>query len=368
MTIEVTADVEASLIKEMVSQIDSGAVMDAPRLQEVLQTLEKFECWAPYFRLLHHVLANPRIRTIAHYVRLARVKSLYLDEAADAAHICGRLVNDLKIGFVTIRDEVVPKVIEEEDFTSEALIWEQCLGSLTDQSDKVSCLERLCLIYEKKTHNEALLGTTYERLLQLDPQNIKALRYFKLAFSQNNEWAEVVNVLKTLLGSVRHPQEIFRYGQELAAVNLYQLENPAEAVKALEKYCADSPLDTSTIHYDAYQKMGDIEGCLRVLRGCLLNVEDETSRAVLHHKIASLHEFLGQLEAAMENYQKSVELSSTFLDPVEGMISTAIALKKWEVALGSMRTLIERVEDEESKAQLRQAIRRLENGMEHAAK
>ena len=220
MTAEATPGSEVSLIRDMVVQIDSGAAMDDARRQEVLQTLEKNECWAPYFRLLRMVLADSRVRSMADYVRLARVQSLYLDEAADAAQTCGQLVKDLKIGFVSIRDEVVPKVIEEEDFATEALIWEKSLVHFTDKADKISSLERLCLIYEKKTHNEGTLGGTYERLLNLDPQNIKALRYFKLAYTQNNEWGEVVSVLKTLLQSVRHPQEVFRYGQELAAVNL----------------------------------------------------------------------------------------------------------------------------------------------------
>lgn len=353
-----------SAIRQIIERIDAGQTIGPEERLRFLETLQQYECWAPYFRLLKQITADSKIRTVDDYVRIARVQGLYLDDAAGAAATCAQIVKDLNVGFETIRDEVVPKVLEEEDFFAEAKIWEKCQEQFSLPADKVAALERLCLIYEKKTHNEATLGSAYEKLLRLDPHNIKALRYFKLAFTQNNEWAEVVEVLKTLLQSVKHPQEVFRYGQELAAVLLYQLERPDEAVKVLDKYCADSPLDTSTIHFDAYQRLGDTEGCLRVLRGCLLNVDDDSARSVLHFKIASILEYTGQHRLALENYEKAVKLSSLFLDPLEGMISMGIALKDWGVVKEGLNLLMARVEDDESRVQLNQARKRLENGLE----
>ncbi len=113
--------------------------------------------------------------------------------------------------------------------------------------------------------------------MQLDPLNIKALRYFKLLFTQNYEWEKVVTMLRNLLTASKHARDVFRVGQELAAVLLYQLDRPQEAIDVVTKYCEGSPLDTSTISYDAYQRLNDWQGCLRILRECVLSVEDKIS-------------------------------------------------------------------------------------------
>src|SRR5690606_9965975 len=131
----------------------------------------------------------------------------------------------------------------------------------------------------KKTHNEQLLDRAYKRLREVDPTNVKALRYFKLYFTQANEWEEVVAILKTLLGSVTRPQEVYRVAQELAAIYLYQLDMADEAITTLDTYCEGSPLDASQIMFDAYQRMANWNGCLKVLRQCLVSVGTDRDRA-----------------------------------------------------------------------------------------
>src|SRR5690606_33746452 len=124
------------------------------------------------------------------------------------------------------------------------------------KEDQILCLERLCLLLEKKIFNESQLTSTYEKLLEIDPLNLKALRYFKLILVQDNEWADVASILQKLLKAVRHPEEVFRVAQELATVYLYHLDKPNEAIETIQKYCHKSPLDSSTILFDAYQRIG----------------------------------------------------------------------------------------------------------------
>jgi len=165
---------------------------------------------------------------------------------------------------------------------------------------------------------------------------------------------------------VKHPQELFRVAQELATILLYQLDQADDAIKIINRYCADSPLDTSTILFDAYHRMADWEGCLKVLRECLLNVEDDTARSVLHFKIAGLHEHLGQDKDALENYSRAVDLWPMFLDAVEGAIGISIANKDWDAVEAWLKKLGETVVDERLKGQLGQALGRLSDGRSSA--
>ncbi len=353
-------------VKKLVAEVDAAMPLSAEQRANMLETFEQYECWGPYFRLLKRCIENPTTRQLSDYVRLARVQNLYLEDVFAASDTAAMMVAELKLAYPRFSEEVLPQVIEFEDFAAEATILSAVCDRLPAPTDHVACLERLCMLYEKKTHNEQQLGKTYEKLLSIDPRNVKALRYFKLVFTQNNEWEEVVGILKTLITCVNHPQELFRVAQELAAIFLYQLDMAEEAIHVLETYCSDSPLDTSTILYDAYQRLADWQGCLKVLRQCVLNVDDDSGRAVLHYKIGGLLEQTGDLDNARENFAKAATLWPQFLDAIEGVINIGIAKQDWKLVESWLTTLEGRVTDDRLKVQLRQAQKRVEDGQKHA--
>lgn len=367
MTSAPASSPEVEHVRKLVAQLDGGGPLAPALRQEMLETFEQHECWGPYFRLIKKSLQDASVRQLSDFVRLARVQNLYLEDAFAAAETCSALVTEMKVGYQRFSEEVLPQVIEFEDFSTEATILSAIVDRFSAHADHVAALERLCMLYEKKTHNETQLGKTYEKLLGHDPKNVKALRYFKLVFTQNNEWEEVVGILKTLLGCVDHPQELFRVAQELAAIYLYQLDMAEEAINVLETYCAESPLDTSTIAYDAYQRIGDWGGCLKVLRQCLLNVEDDMGRAILHYKIAALNEQMGDLDQALENFTKAAKLWPQFLDAIEGVVNVGVLKQDWKLIQTWLGTLAEHVSDERLRSQLKQAVRRLQDGVDHAA-
>jgi tetratricopeptide (TPR) repeat protein len=361
-----SSDAVRQSITKMISKVDSGAPLSGEERAEILETLEQHECWNPYFRLIKRQLDDAKTRQLGDYVRLARVQNLYLEDVFAAAETCANMTTAMSVSYEKFNEQILPQVIEFEDFAAEATILGAICDRLPSALDHVACLERLCMLYEKKTHNESQLGNTYEKLLQADPRNVKALRYFKLVFIQNNEWEEVVGVLRTLLECVTHPQELFRVAQELAAIYLYQLDMAEDAITILDTYCESSPLDTSNILFDAYQRLADWQGCLKVLRECLLNVDDDHGRAVLHYKIATLLDQIREPNAALENYIKAAKLWPQFLDAIEAIINITIAKKDWAGLQHWLEVLTERVHDEKLAAQLRQATRRLAEGISHA--
>ena len=361
-----TMNAEAEHVRRVVAHVDANQPLNAEARLEALETLEKFECWAPFFRLIKRSIDQPAQRRLADYVRLARVQNLHLEDKFAAAETCAMMVQHLKLSYAQFREEALAKIIDGEDFPAEATILSAISDRLSANPDLVDCLERLCLLYEKKTHNDGLLGKTYERLLAADPHDLKALRYFKLAYTQNNDWEEVVEILKTMMKAVRRPQELFRVAQELAAIYLYQMDRAEDAIKVLKTYCADSPLDTSTILFEAHQRLADWHGCLIVLRQCLLSVEDDFSRAVLHLKIASLHEQLNELDPALENFAKASNLWPDLLDAIEGVVNVATVKKDWQTIQHWLGVLTAKVTDDRLGAQLRQAQKRLQDGLDHA--
>ena len=357
------ATVPAETIKAMVAEIDSQKTIGEARRAEILDTLETYECWAPFFRLLGRRLADKQKRSLQDYVRAAAVQSRLLEDVFAATATCSALVEDLEIDYKTFYSDVLPRIVDLNDWNTEAAILQGVSGKFKSPKDEVAVLERLCFLFEKKVHNEDKLAESYEKLLAADQSNIKALRYFKLAFTHSHQWEEVAAILAALLKAQLRPQEVFRAGQELAAVLLYQLDRPQDAIRVLEDYCTESPLDTSTIHFDAYMKLGDLPGCIRVLRQCLLNVDDNGSRAVLHYRIGNLYSQLGDKTAAEDNFEKSTNLSENIIQPVESLVSIKLEHLDWTAVRKWMGELQKRIHDEALRNQIEDALKRLDDGI-----
>ena len=355
-------------VRSIVTQVDAGVAIADTLAAEMLDVLEQYECWAPFFRLIKRGLEEGSPERERNYVRLARVQNLYLEDTFAAAESCAALVAHLRPSYLKFSEDMLPHMIEVEDYAAEATLLSAICEHLALQYDHIACLERLCILFEKKTHNESRLAQTYEQLLAKDPRNVRALRYFKLLFTQNNEWDRVVDALTKLLSAVRHPQELYRVAQELAGIYLYQMDMPEAAIAVLAAHCEASPLDTSTILYDAYERLNDWQGCLQVLRQCLLTVESDAGRATLHFRMGGLQLQLGDVSHAYESYQKAAKQPAFLLDALEGLINVSVARQDWAMIEAALAQLQEAVVDERLRGQLQQAQSRLHDGLAHAAK
>jgi tetratricopeptide (TPR) repeat protein len=297
---------------------------------------------------------------------MIRVQIHYLEDVEAASLTCRKLVLAKNMAYSEFRRVVCDRIVDAEDFRTEGALLTGVWESFTRREDQIAAIERLCFIFEKKSHNEHLLRTFYDRLRKMQPDNAKALRYFRNLYSQAQDWPEVIEVLKKLLTSAKHRQEVFRYAQELAAVYLYQLNDAREAIRYIEEYCSGSTLDTSTIHYEAYYRLGNLDGCLRVLRSALLIVEDPQTRAIIHYRMASIYLQSGQAKSAYENFQKTLELNDQFLEAIEGLISCSIRVKDWTSVKDWLVVMAQKTRNDHLAGQLRAGIQRLEEGMASA--
>jgi tetratricopeptide (TPR) repeat protein len=331
---------------------------------ETLSVLETHECWTAWFDAIK--TKNKNGHGLDDYIRMIRVNVFYLEDVESASRLAKELVGNKKMSYTDFRRLVLDKLLESEAYKIEGSLLKGVWDVFSSREDQIAAVERLCFIFEKKSHNETLLQHFYGLLRQMHPENAKALRYFRNLYSQSQDWGSVIDVLKKLLSSAKHKQEVFRYAQELAAVHLYQLGDCREAIRYIEEYCADSTLDTSTVHYEAYYRLGNLEGCLRVLRSALLVVEDGETRAIIHYRIASIYDQLGQPQLAYDNFRKTLELHDDFFEALEGLIRSSIKLKNWVAVKDWLDVMAGKTRSANLVGQLKAGIQRLNEGMAHA--
>jgi tetratricopeptide (TPR) repeat protein len=200
----------------------------------------------------------------------------------------------------------------------------------------------------------------------IDSHNVKALRFFKVVYTQNSEWEEVSKILRALHTSARLEGDKHRYAQELATVYLYQLDRPKKAIEVIERHCSKSHLDTSTIQFEAYSRLGNWAGCLQVLKDCLLRVSDDGARGILFFKIGELEQQLGNTVEAINSFRQSNSLVPEFLEPIESLIEISLAARNWTETVANLNLLASRVVNVDSRGRIEEVKARLEGGIASA--
>lgn len=270
-------------ISALILKAKSKTLLAPLELFENLDILESYECWVPFFKLIerHIPSCEKRDDKLALYKSYIRAQNLHCRRQKDAISMCRKMISDLKMTFKEFSINIQPEILDPTDPYGEATFIKSIYKAFPNKKDRVASLENLCLVYHKKFHDEKSLAGTYDLILSIDKTNIKALKYFKVYYTQSESWESVVTVLEQLLRIAKNDDEKFRVALELAGIYLYQLQAPKKTLNILDKFCTSSSLDTNTLKYDSYLQLREWDKCLRLLDQALSEVSEDHMRASL---------------------------------------------------------------------------------------
>lgn len=329
-----------------------------------LDALESYECWTPLTQLLEGTQDKKKSLLITRKSRLAKIYNLYLFNKADAIKTCRSILETTSIDFSEFCQTVFPKVLGQNDTQNAFEILFGIYEHFKKNSDKILCLERLCFLADKHLHRADILEVLFVKVLELDPGNKKALRFFKHLYTQNKKWEDAANVLLALLRSNDRRVERNRYGQELAMVYLYQLDLPEKCLDALSKYCKEDILNNAEIAYDAYQRLSDLPGCIRVLEDCLDRISTNTHKAIILYRQASLYQSMEDFGNALAKAEASLALKTDFLEAYELVVQLHLSRKDWTSVQAALTKLQQQLSDDTLASKIQEAQDRLTKALQ----
>jgi tetratricopeptide (TPR) repeat protein len=347
-----------------VSRISAGGKLSPSEEAAVLAELEANECWQPLLRHLDGRIARGGDGLDQSYILAIRIRLQYFKDTTAAQALASDLIRRCGLTFRQFRERLLSDdVIQSAGPEVEASLIEAAVGAFDLVGEKVAALERLATVFEKRLFHDQNLFLVFERLTQLDPDNLKALRYFKMVFSQNNEWQQVARILRRMIEVVPGRHEKYRLAHDLACALVYHLNQPRDALVILERYCRESPLDVSQVEYDAAFRTGDLKRCIQVLHTAQRSVRDDAGRAVIQLRMAELHRRTGDFQSMERCLEESIEAWPVFLDPFEPLIQLHLNSGRWDKVIQLLNNLAQRVQDKELVAQIRETVRRVESGL-----
>lgn len=354
-------------VEKILESLDSKEPLDVDRAPDQLKILELYECWEPFFSLLDQLKESRRTKELRDYLWMFRVQLDYREDVGMASSLAVKMVKELGLGYADFKTRVLDWYGLVDDFESEGKILHSILNCFKGKEDRTECLERLCLIHEKKKYDEELLHECFQELIAVDPQNIKALKFFKNLHIQQREFESVVGFLEKIHAATKHPEDKFRVALELATTYLYQVGSPSKAIEVVNQHCSGSHLDTSSLKFEAFYQMEQWQNCSDVLEECLRGVLDDKSQSILHFKIGEIQELLKNPSEAKLHYEKALSCDEKFLEPFESLIYLAVEESDWQGTIDWLTMLEERVVSSELKRELTKLREEITYGLDNAS-
>lgn len=330
-----------------------------------LGVLRSFECWVPFNKLVRFKMEKlgPKIED---FCWLISAQVNFIEDFKEASKLSLEMVQTLEIDYQLFRREVIDKILLDENFELEANLLRSSYTAFQDGHDQVACLERLCFIYEKKMYEADLLSGSFHSLIELDPQNVKALRHFKGIHLHQRDYTSVVQILERLYHALPQTMDKSRVAMEWASTCLYQLNDAQRTIQVLEKVSSNSLIDTSTLRFESHYQLKNWEDCQKILSECLADADLDRHRAVLLFKIGEIKELLSADEEAKKMYEDSFSMDKSFLEPIENLIDICVKTDDWVSALKYIKKLANEVEDIALKGELENLVERIDDGLENA--
>lgn len=265
---------------------------------------------------------------------------------------------------------VYEKVLEldsEDSRSVDALInlllglarWEALLSAYSkkvdlvlDPDEKKQVLYEVGAVYERELSDVPNAIDTYQRILELDPDDLTALGRLDVLYQSAENWQELLSILTREAELTADPEESVGFQYRVAALYETRLKDIERAVElyrellaiqsehvptleALERlqHTDGAPLTASAVLEHVYEMAGESEKLIGALEVQVKHAEDAYAAVDLLQRIALLYEdSLGAPEDAFKTYSRAVALDSQNVDVLEAFERLASLTESWKRA------------------------------------
>ncbi len=341
-------------------KIENNQKMDEVAFKSAMQLLSDNECWHYIDLMFQNISLSENTKEL--FIEKLKIDSLIREKFVLVAESLSSMIKVLKLSFDEVFNFLVPELVETNDWGAEARIWQGAFFAFSSKEDKIFALERLCFLFDKKLFDGNMLHQYFEEIVKLNPNNLKALKYYKQLHIQNGNWPMVASTIKDILKSEKSELRISRNAQELAMVELYHLGDPKSALKVIHELCVGSGLDSTAIEFDAYKSLNDYDQCIGVIDKLMFASESDEERAVLHLKKAQIYEEVEDFQNALAQAELAANHELIKLEATEVLISASMKSKSWRKSMDYLRDFSNLVFDDDLKDQVDLARKRLQDG------
>ena len=251
--------------------------------------------------------------------------------------------------------------------------WEELLSVYSKKADLVLDTEEKKLIfyqvgavYERELSDVRRAIDTYQKVLELDPDDLTALSRLDVLYQTAGNWQELLSILQHEAELTADPTEAVSYQYRIAelyeqhlgdidrSVELYReilniQPDHTPTLTALEgiKNGKKAPLAAASVLEPVYDATGEYEKLISVLEVQVRFSEDAFAKVELLHRIARLYEeSLGDHARAFDTYARAVTVDSQNEESLGSFERLAMMIERWPAVAALYDGELDKLESE----------------------
>lgn len=249
-----------------------------------------------------------------------------------------------------------------------------------DPHEKKVILYQMGAVFERELNDRVKAIDTYQRVLELDPDDFEALGRLDVLHQASGNWTDLLGILSQEAELTADAEEAIGFQYRIAeiydqrlhdverAVELYQQilniqTGHAATLTALERIkdaSGSAALAAANVLEPVYEAMGEYEHLIGALEVQVAHAQDSFSEVELLHRIAGLYEEgLLAHEKAFEVYSRAVKADSTNTESLAAVERLAMALGRWSDVATLYRSELDATADVDHKVELGMRVSQL---------
>ncbi|MCB9591319.1 MAG: tetratricopeptide repeat protein [Sandaracinaceae bacterium] len=332
---------------QRVIALDERHIEAATALERLFQMSERYTELAAILLHKASILDVPDDQK-DHLFRAAAIHEDLLEKPTDAIDVYKKVL------------EVDPEDLRALDKLIELHLmlekWEELLGYyerkadiVFDPDEKKSIFVEVGAVYEREIGDVTKAIDTYQRILEIDPDDLTAIGRLDALYQASGNWEELRAILEREADLAADPNEVISYRYRIADLWDHKLGDPARAVdgyrdilgvipdhtptlEALERMIAEGkePNEAALVLEPIYSQYGEFERLVAVLEVQVAHEEDPMNRVSLLHRVAELGEVqLERAQQAFDAYARALPLDNANDHTMMSLERLAEELNAW---------------------------------------
>ncbi|MCB9599498.1 MAG: tetratricopeptide repeat protein [Sandaracinus sp.] len=313
---------------QRVLQLDDQHLGAATALERLYQLGEKWEELATIYLAKTRMMPTPEEQK-EHLYRAAQIYEELLERPADAITVY-HMALEIDEEDLPSLDKLIELNLRLEKWESLLEVYTRKADIVIDPDEKKRLYAEVGAVWEQELKDNAKAIDSYQRILEIDPDDLTALGRLDQLYQATEAWRELLSVLEREADLASDPSEVLSYRYRIADLHHHRLEDPERAVdiyrdildvapdhgptiNALESMIAAKlqPVEAAGVLEPVYQQLGESAKLVAVHEVQIAHEEDPVRKVELLHRVAELQEVhLGDAEKAFDAYARSLPLDN----------------------------------------------------------
>ncbi|WP_197041054.1 tetratricopeptide repeat protein [Chondromyces apiculatus] len=331
-----------------VLEIDPSNLHAAESLERIFRSAERYRELSETLQLKAEILDDINEKKAAFFAA-ASIEEDVLERHEAAIAVYGKV---LQLDSEDLRavDALIKLYLGLSRWPDLLAVYQSKADLVVDSEDKKRIYYQIGAVYERELNDVQNAIDTYQRVLEIDPDDMQALGRLDVLYQMSRNWPELLSVLQHEAEIATDPAESISYQYRIAelyekhlddvsrAIDLYrdllqQMPDHEPALKALEviKDGTKEPLGAALVLEPIYDASGEWQKLISVLEVQVRAAEDPYAKVDLLHRIGRLaEEMLSDHVTAFETYARAVAVDVSNEESLSNLERLAMIVNRWQ--------------------------------------